>query len=68
MGVIGGFLAKAAMGALMGLATKLISRELFEGIAQDCIVKLVKWESTRTANTLDDALAARIIDALKGET
>lgn len=61
---IAGFFAKAAMGAVMGIVTKLISRELFEGIAEKCLVHLLKWESSRTANTLDDAIVTDVINAL----
>lgn len=62
---IGGALAKAAMGALSGLLMKLITKELFETQAQTIIVHLLQWESRRTSNKLDDALAAEVIAALQ---
>jgi hypothetical protein len=64
MGFVAGLAAKAAMGALMGLMTKLVTRELFESIAEDTLIRILQWEADSTKNTVDDEIVARIIRAL----
>lgn len=60
-------LMSAVLGGLTGVLLKLISRELFESVAEKALIHLLTWEKDRTENTLDDAIVAEVVAALKGK-
>lgn len=58
-------LGKVALGALGGIAARVISKTLAEKLAVTALVKLLEWAPDQTGNKLDDELAAEVITALK---